>query len=100
MCQADSSRVDSRGARVLGMLMALALLATGAFGVQLALAQDQETIVGEYGVSIVRADIPTDQPDGYNYVGRWIINFNDDGTYTARRQDLGLLVSGVWEELR
>ena len=56
-----------------------------------------DSIVGEYGVTLVRADVPTDLPDGYNYVGDWIIRFNEDGTYTATRQDVGLLVSGTWE---
>lgn len=97
MRQARSSRFATRGAGALGIILAIALLISASAGVQLALAQDDNSIVGEYGVAIVRADIPTDLPDGYNYVGKWIINFNEDGTYTARRQDVGLLVSGAWE---
>ncbi len=97
MHQARSSRQPSRSARFTAILAALVLLATGTLGLQFALAQDDDSIVGEYGLAIVRADIPTDLPDGYNYVGKWIINFNQDGSYTARRQDVGLLVSGTWE---
>ncbi|MEZ4499370.1 MAG: hypothetical protein R2839_04710 [Thermomicrobiales bacterium] len=80
---------------VFGVLLTLALIATSLFGLQIVNAQDEDSLVGEYAVAIVRADVPTDLPDGYNYVGKWIINFNEDGTYTARRQDVGLLVSGL-----
>lgn len=97
MHQAFISRYTARGSGVFGVLLTLALIATSLFGLQIVNAQDEDSLVGEYAVAIVRADVPTDLPDGYNYVGKWIINFNEDGTYTARRQDVGLLVSGTWE---
>ncbi|MCC6944570.1 MAG: hypothetical protein IT335_08325 [Thermomicrobiales bacterium] len=97
MHQVQSSRFARRGAGALGVLLAMVLFVTAAFSVQFTLAQDENSIVGQYAVAIVRGDVPTDLPDGYNYVGKWIIDFNDDGTYTARRQDVGLLVSGSWE---
>jgi hypothetical protein len=62
-----------------------------------AIAQEEPSLAGEYSVTLTRTDIPVALPDGFNYVGRWVIAFNDDGMYTVTRLDIGPAVSGTWE---
>ncbi len=59
-------------------------------------AQESE-IVGDYSVTLVRLQIPTDVANGSNLIGRWRISFLADGTYQTERLDLGVLASGTYE---
>ncbi|MGD9712681.1 MAG: hypothetical protein AB7V46_11505 [Thermomicrobiales bacterium] len=97
MQQARRHRHPLRNASALTFILTLVLFASATLSPRLLLAQPEESITGEYAVTLVRVDVPTDLPDGYNYVGKWIIQINEDGTYSATRQDVGLLVSGMWE---
>ena len=97
MQQASHSRSTRHSAGLVGLFVLLMTLIVVAIAPGVLIAQTEDSIVGEFGVTLIRSDVPTDLPDGYNYVGDWIIRINEDGTYTATRQDVGLLVSGTWE---
>ncbi len=83
-----------------GAIGATALLALFLVGASLlpaqSLAQSTDTLSGSYAVALSRDDIPTDLADGYGFVGRWIISFNDDGSYVGERQDVGIVVTGTY----
>ncbi len=96
MVQARQHRLSSRNAGALGLLLSLAVLLGAAFAPFLALAQTDQSVTGQFGVTIVRVDVAPDLADGYNYVGTWIIDINEDGSYSASRRDVGLLVTGTW----
>jgi hypothetical protein len=57
---------------------------------------DEESIVGTYTVVITEPDIPKDIPNGPTLLGRWQIQFNEDGTYTTSRTDVGEMVAGSY----
>jgi len=54
-------------------------------------------IVGDYSITLVRLQIPTDVANGSNLIGRWRISFLADGTYQSERLDLGVLVTGTYQ---
>jgi hypothetical protein len=59
-------------------------------------AQDSE-LTGQYAVSIVKEDVPLDMVNGPSTIGQWQISFNDDGSYSMTRSDVGELVTGFYE---
>jgi hypothetical protein len=56
-----------------------------------------DSIVGTYTVVITEPDIPKDIANGPTLLGRWQVQFNDDGTYSTARTDVGEMVSGTYE---
>ena len=61
-----------------------------------AFAQANDDLVGEYSVSLTKDDVPTTLAGGDSYIGRWRIEFAADGTYSAERQDVGVVISGTY----
>lgn len=96
MVHARQHRFSRTNAGAIGLLMSLALLLSLVLTPLLSLAQADDSVIGQFSVKIVRVDVAPDLPDGYNYVGTWIIDINEDGTYSASRQDVGLLLTGSW----
>jgi hypothetical protein len=76
-----------------------ALLMTLAFSAVMtspfARAQD-DTLAGDFTVSITNEAVPQDIADGATIIGRWRISFNQDGSYEGERLDLGVLVRGSY----
>ena len=54
----------------------------------------QETLQGDFAVTIASEDVPPDLIDGSSLIGRWQVTFAADGTYRLGRQDVGALVTG------
>ena len=49
---------------------------------------------GAYAVSISEEDVPLSLIGSAALQGAWTVRFNDDGSYTIERQDVGLVVMG------
>lgn len=54
------------------------------------------SLVGEYSVAIPLEQIPSDLPNAPTLVGQWRISFATDGTFSATRADVGILMSGTY----
>lgn len=83
--------------------LALALtLATAVSGPGIAVAQDDDDAevdepLGIFTVAIGEADLPPALPGGPGLIGLWNVSFNEDGTYTVARQDVGVVATGTYE---
>lgn len=63
----------------------------------IALAQEDDNgVVGDFGVTIPKSRVPKELPNGPMLIGYWHLQFNEDGSYVAERLDLGPLVNGTW----
>lgn len=80
-----------------GGFLSLALV-LAALTVRVALGQQSdEDVVGAYAVTIAAEDVPPELIGGASLIGRWHIEFSDDGAYMLARQDVGPLVRGALE---
>lgn len=89
------NRAAARGWPGVCFFLALGLAALTA---RVALGQQSdEDLVGAYAVTIAAEDVPPELIGGASLIGRWHIEFNDDGAYLLARQDVGPLVRGALE---
>lgn len=95
MTRKSSLTRRSPGASGAIALLALLLVGDSLLPAQ-SLAQTSDSLSGSFAVALSRDDIPTDLAGGYGFVGRWIISFNDDGSYVSERQDVGIVVTGTF----
>ncbi|MBA2278503.1 MAG: hypothetical protein H0W06_12155 [Chloroflexia bacterium] len=68
----------------------------GSYGSVAAQSEDAG-VVGSWSIPIADSDVPTDLGGGPNLIGRWRVEFRDDGTYAGIREDIGQVVGGSWE---
>jgi len=73
------------------------VLGTIASPQRLSAQTDDDSLSGEFAVTIGRLDVPFDLPNGPSLLGRWRISFSPDGTYEIARQDVGPVVTGFFE---
>ncbi len=57
---------------------------------------DADGVVGVWSASVADTDVPTDLGGGPNLIGRWRIEFREDGSYVGIREDIGQIVAGSW----
>lgn len=80
------------------LVLVLAALPFGASGrAQDGEAGDADALVGEYAVTFTDEEIPITLVGGPSLAGDWVIVFAADGGYEVRRQDVGTVVTGVYE---
>jgi hypothetical protein len=83
--------------RTAAATVALLLLLTAVVAPMRAARAQSDEITGDYAVTLVYADIPTDLANGSMDIGHWKLTFAADGTYQEARLDLGVMVTGTYE---
>lgn len=53
-------------------------------------------VAGVWSASVADSDVPTDLGSGPSLIGRWRIEFREDGSYAGIREDVGQVVGGTW----
>ena len=53
-------------------------------------------VAGVWSASVADTDVPTDIGAGPRLIGRWRIEFREDGSYSGTREDIGEVVAGSW----
>jgi hypothetical protein len=84
----------------LAWMAALLIVGFGALplaGTGYAQAQpDDDGVAGVWSASVADSDVPTDLGSGPSLIGRWRIEFREDGSYAGIREDVGQVVGGTW----
>lgn len=63
----------------------------------IAIAQPADDgVAGVWSASVADSDVPTDIGSGPRLIGRWRIEFREDGSYSGIREDIGEVVAGSW----
>jgi hypothetical protein len=83
--------------RATAAIAALVLLLTAVVVPLRFVHAQSDAIAGDYAVTLVYGDIPTDVANGSMGIGHWKVSFASDGTFTEERLDLGVLVTGSYE---
>lgn len=83
------------GQLVWPVALLIAMLA-GAFPAEGMAQPDGDGVAGAWSASIADSDVAPGLGGGPNLIGRWRIEFREDGSYVGIREDIGEVVSGSW----
>jgi hypothetical protein len=94
--QPRGCRLSRAAAGRLASLIVILVTLVWSVGPRASAADDPEGPVGIFDVTLTKDDVPTSLPGGPDLIGQWHIEFDDDGTYTFERADVGVVVSGEY----